>query len=85
MSNEPILELYQYIFQVSSGKVSHMPPISNIAREVGITRQAVYDWIKGRYSCPRLASYMKDVTGVAFPEKLDGSYLPPLKTLLHIS
>lgn len=84
MENELSIEIYQYLLQMSTGKISPLPAIVDIAHEIKISRNAIYRWANGEISCPRIVAYLKDVTGINFPVKLSAKNIPSAKVILHM-
>jgi len=84
MAAAMILEIYQYLLRVSSGKIIPLPSITEIARQLGISRQAVYQWINGDIKCPKLAEYIKTVTEISFPVRLKDENVTAARHLFRI-
>ena len=62
---------YTSLNRLSSKKKREPIKISQVAKELGISPQAVYKWLKGEMSSPKLAGYIKSAYGIMLSARLN--------------
>ena len=77
-------EIYQYLLQLSSNKIKPLPKITNIAKEIGISRAAIYAWINGDFGSEKITEYLKRVTGISFPVRVPDDKINTMRILFRI-
>ena len=77
-------QIYQFLLQMSTGKSPALPKITQMAKEMGISRAAIYAWLNGEFGSQRIARYLESVTGIAFPVRVEHDNIHMMRLLFRI-
>jgi len=83
MSDSCISQIYQLQMELSTGNF-RLPTITQISRDLGVSRQMIYKWANGESRSRKVSQSLTWLTGVTFPDKLVGPIIIATKTLFRI-